>query len=302
MKTDPPSIDDLLSENDTLGLLGLLRLHPDPQVRVQVAQRLPELDSTEVVEGLIRSHKLDPDSQVKRQARAALQQIFGSNSAQVIAAYGEIDPDDREFESALEDAISNQDPNSNRAWSSANRSEETDSLLSPAANPDSDADPSESNWTPDHISALISILTDDRHFDRQIKALNALAQNLNLESINAISSAALWSENALIRQQSNHILAEIYGDGLQAYLAEFQQADQTDPDLDEMDLEEAEASPDNQEETGPAIIPTGAVDYNQSSSLPSTHQTEPGINGFQILLVIVLLVIMAWIVKLVFLQ
>ena len=388
---NPLKIDDLFSNKDTLGLLRLLRTDPDPEVRSQVAVRLPELDADEIVEGLIRSYILDPDLKVKHSARAALDKILGSTASDAIEAYGEIRPEDDEFEKALlatqgidpDEVVENHEDYAPqvqaaleyqqvqklqtllvssrsadlRAQAAEALGEITEDssieilvramkadpdefvrgvasatlskLLGPdtaaaalAAYKDFDFQEYQSNlqtppswlaetdmdaWdaaqennsqeiptalSAEQINALGSVVSDDRQPDRQIKALNILAKQPTLEGNNAITAAALWSENPIVRQHAHNILESVYGEELQSYLAEFEKTggiDALSDEIDNSDDDEYDVQDDPEVFTYTQIT--------NIDDIPYTHEEEKSHIGLQLILIILLIVILIILVQ-----
>jgi hypothetical protein len=76
-------------------------------------------------------------------------------------------------------------------------------------------------WDDDDISPLILILKSDSHSERQMKALRIIASRLTPAGLDAISYAAIWGENPLVKKTALQVIKDRYGDDSESFLADF---------------------------------------------------------------------------------
>lgn len=270
-----PQIQEALVDQDVQRLQNILASSSSSDLRAQSAEALGELKVGSSYEALIRSTLADPDEFVRKVARQTLNLLLDPNTATAaVAAYGDFNI--QEYQANLiSPMISNYQEGAEE--NGGDLIEETNLSVDKTA------------LSIEQISALASVISDDRHPEKQIKALNIFADQPTMEGNNAISMAALWSENAIVRQHALKILKSVHGEELKSYLDEFQKSYEMDeePDLnDQMDDEEDEDEEQDTLENSPFS------DIDSPKNLPSTHQPEASFSGLQIILFILLMIIL----------
>jgi hypothetical protein len=210
-----PSIQSLIDQGDLAALLRVLRRHPDTRSRTQVAEHLGEVDEPDVIEALIRAVLDDPELEVRLASRTSLHRLLGRVEAeQALKAYGVLGLSksyEEPYPSSTDNELYDQPVASNQ-WFTGENSDEF-LQFSPSSN--------RPQWDEEQIGSLISILDDDSHPDRQLKALQIMADNPTTAGLDAIARAALWSDNKEVKVTSQAILREMYGENLSTFLDQY---------------------------------------------------------------------------------
>lgn len=210
---------------DTNRLARLLRLHSEPGARIEAAEAFATSPDSDCIEPLIRAALSDPNHSVRAAAEAALTEQLGVTEAQqALTAYGEVigtlpyeipvpgrtgDPSIHWVDNDLND--SQPDP----------FGQETPRPETPVEYLDFASEEKSIRWDDEDISPLILILKSDSHPERQMKALRIIASRLTTAGLDAISYAAIWSENPLVKKTALQVIKDRYGEDTDSYLADF---------------------------------------------------------------------------------
>lgn len=210
---------------DTNRLARMLRLHSDPGARIEAAEVFASSPDSDCIEPLIRAALSDPNHSVRAAAETALIEQLGVTEAQqALTAYGDVtctlsyeipvlarteNPPDHWVDNELND--SQPDP----------FGQEIPRPETPVEYLDFASEEKSIRWDDEDISPLILILKSDSHPERQMKALRIIAGRLTPAGLDAISYAAIWSENPLVKKTALRIIKDRYGEDTESFLADF---------------------------------------------------------------------------------
>ena len=210
-----PKIRRLLEDRDLNGLVSVLRDPTDPDLRLQAAQALGELEDLDATESLVRSTIEDPDAAVQAAARQALDQLLGNRVDLVIRSY--------------RSGPAEEDP-----WLVEPVSEETG--LEDEENDAGSID----------LEGLLRVATHESNPGLRLKAIRLLALSSDMRATDMLAYLVLRGDSKELRETARLALEERFGDKAASLLQGYREieraasGDEDGEDLDEYDEDETE--------------------------------------------------------------